>query len=109
LVWYVARLGQTMKVLVFWVPVLEGNFACDFVGIEATPVVIIPGEFLAERWSVVSNHKKSKRIPSIFNDESTESFMYLRRHIYMSYVLLLCISFLHVLVVLVRVTCICVT
>jgi hypothetical protein len=29
---------------------------------------------------------KSKRIPSIFNDESTGSFMCLRRHIYMSHV-----------------------
>jgi hypothetical protein len=31
-------------------------------------------------------HYKSKRIPSIFNDESTESFVCLRRHIYMSHV-----------------------
>jgi hypothetical protein len=30
--------------------------------------------------------KKSKRIPSIFNDESTGSFICLRRHIYMSHV-----------------------
>jgi hypothetical protein len=52
---------------------------------------------------------KIKRILSIFNDESTESFICLRRHIYMSHVLLLCISFLRVLVVLyLRVTCICV-
>jgi hypothetical protein len=29
---------------------------------------------------------KSKRVPSIFNDESTESFISLRRHIYMSHV-----------------------
>jgi hypothetical protein len=29
---------------------------------------------------------KSKRIPSIFNDESTESFICLRRHTYMSHV-----------------------
>jgi hypothetical protein len=29
---------------------------------------------------------KSKRIPSILNDESTESFISLRRHIYMSHV-----------------------
>jgi hypothetical protein len=29
---------------------------------------------------------KSKRIPSIFNDESTESFICLRRNIYMSHV-----------------------
>jgi hypothetical protein len=29
---------------------------------------------------------KSKRIPSILNDESTESFICLRRHIYMSHV-----------------------
>jgi hypothetical protein len=29
---------------------------------------------------------KSKRVPSIFNDESTESFICLRRHIYMSHV-----------------------
>jgi hypothetical protein len=29
---------------------------------------------------------KSKRIPSIFNDESTESFICLSRHIYMSHV-----------------------
>jgi hypothetical protein len=50
-----------------------------------------------------------KRIPSILNDESTESFICLRRHIYMPHVLLLCISFLRVLVVLyLRVTCICV-
>jgi hypothetical protein len=53
--------------------------------------------------------EKSKRIPSIFNDKSTESFICLRRHIYMSHVLLPCISFLRVLVVLyLRVTCICV-
>jgi hypothetical protein len=32
------------------------------------------------------NDKKSKRIPSIFNDESTGSFICLRRHIYMSHV-----------------------
>jgi hypothetical protein len=31
-------------------------------------------------------YKKSKRIPCIFNDESTESFICLRRHIYMSHV-----------------------
>jgi hypothetical protein len=37
--------------------------------------------------------KRSKRIPFIFNDESTESFICLRRHIYISHVLLLCISF----------------
>jgi hypothetical protein len=30
--------------------------------------------------------QKSKRVPSIFNDESTESFICLRRHIYMSHV-----------------------
>jgi hypothetical protein len=30
--------------------------------------------------------KKSKRIPSIFNDESTVSFICLRRHIYISHV-----------------------
>jgi hypothetical protein len=30
--------------------------------------------------------KKSKLIPSIFNDESTESFICLMRHIYMSHV-----------------------
>jgi hypothetical protein len=41
----------------------------------------------------------NKRIPSIFNDESTGTFICLRRHIYMSHVLLLCISFLDVLVV----------
>jgi hypothetical protein len=29
---------------------------------------------------------KSKRVPSIFNDKSTESFICLRRHIYMSHV-----------------------
>jgi hypothetical protein len=33
-----------------------------------------------------SGWTKSKRIPSIFNDESTESFICLRRHIYMSHV-----------------------
>jgi hypothetical protein len=33
-----------------------------------------------------TERKKSKRIPSIFNDESTESFICLRRHIYMSHV-----------------------
>jgi hypothetical protein len=32
------------------------------------------------------NYKKSKRIPSIFNDESTESFICLRQHIYISHV-----------------------
>jgi hypothetical protein len=35
---------------------------------------------------VVKKKKKSKRIPSIFNDESTELFICLRRHIYMSHV-----------------------
>jgi hypothetical protein len=30
--------------------------------------------------------QKSKRIPSIFNDKSTESFICLMRHIYMSHV-----------------------
>jgi hypothetical protein len=30
--------------------------------------------------------KESKHIPSIFNDESTGSFICLRRHIYMSHV-----------------------
>jgi hypothetical protein len=54
--WYVAWLGQTMKVMGFRVPVLEGNLACDFVGSEAKPSVVLPGEFLAERRSVVSNH-----------------------------------------------------
>lgn len=53
---YVARLEQAMKVVGFGVPVLEGNLACDFIGSEATPIVIIPGEFLSEIWSVVSNH-----------------------------------------------------
>jgi rRNA maturation protein Rpf1 len=37
--------------------------------------------------------KRNKRVPSIFNEESTESFICLRRHIYISHVLLLCISF----------------
>jgi|GEM_PF-4207247 len=50
MVWYVARLGQTMKVLEFRVPVLEGNLACDFVGSEATQIVIILGEFPAKIW-----------------------------------------------------------
>jgi hypothetical protein len=45
-------------------------------------------------------YTKSKCIPSVFNDESTKLFICLRRHIYMSHVLLLCISFLRVLVVL---------
>jgi hypothetical protein len=36
--------------------------------------------------SDVSFIAKSKRIPSIFNDESTGSFICLRRHIYMSHV-----------------------
>jgi hypothetical protein len=31
-------------------------------------------------------NRKGKRIPSIFNDENTESFICLRRHIYMSHV-----------------------
>jgi hypothetical protein len=54
-------------------------------------------------------YKNAKRIPSIFNDESTGSFICLRRHIYMSHVLLLCVSFLRVLVVFyLRVTYICV-
>jgi len=53
---YVARLEQAMKVLGFRGPVLEGNLACDFACSEATPIVIIPGEFLAERWPAVSNH-----------------------------------------------------
>jgi hypothetical protein len=39
-----------------------------------------------ERERVAGNKKKSKRIPSIFNDESTESFICLMRHIYMSHV-----------------------
>jgi hypothetical protein len=35
---------------------------------------------------VTFREDKSKRIPSIFNDESTELFICLRRHIYMSHV-----------------------
>jgi hypothetical protein len=35
---------------------------------------------------LIGFNKKSKRIPSIFNDESTGSFIRLRRHIYMSHV-----------------------
>jgi hypothetical protein len=51
---------------------------------------------------------KSKRIPSIFNDESTESFICLRRHIYVTRIAAMHII-LRVLVVLyLRVTCICV-
>jgi hypothetical protein len=38
-------------------------------------------------------NEKCKRIPSIFSDESNGSCICLRRHIYMSHVLLLCISF----------------
>jgi hypothetical protein len=33
-----------------------------------------------------NNNNKRERIPSIYNDESTESFISLRRHIYMSHV-----------------------
>jgi hypothetical protein len=33
-----------------------------------------------------NKRRKSKRIPSIINDESTGSFICLRRHIYMSHV-----------------------
>jgi hypothetical protein len=36
--------------------------------------------------SAIHTASKSKRIPSIFNDESTDSFIWLRRHIYMSHV-----------------------
>jgi hypothetical protein len=35
---------------------------------------------------VRKQQSKSKLIPSIFNDESTESFISLRRHIHMSHV-----------------------
>jgi hypothetical protein len=40
--------------------------------------------------------KKNKIIPSIFKDESTGSCICLRSLIYMSHVLLLCVSFLRV-------------
>jgi hypothetical protein len=67
------------------------------------------GDLSAEEGERFHQDIKRERIPSIFNDESTGSFICLRRHIYMSHVLLLHISFLRVLVVLyLRVTCICV-
>jgi hypothetical protein len=37
-------------------------------------------------WAGGNSEQKSKRIPSIFNDESTESFICLRRHKYMSHI-----------------------
>jgi hypothetical protein len=37
--------------------------------------------------------KKSKRMPSIFNDGSTGSFIRLRRHIYMSHIIFMRIGF----------------
>jgi hypothetical protein len=53
--------------------------------------------------------KKSKRIPSIFNDESTGSFVCLRRHIYMSHVnKVQLIRIKMICVAVIRVTCICV-
>jgi len=39
--------------------------ASDFVGSEATPIVILPGEFLAERRSVVSNHDEKSWQPQL--------------------------------------------
>jgi hypothetical protein len=42
-------------------------------------------EVMIER-HIVYKHKKSKRIPSIFKDESTGLFICLRRHIYMSHI-----------------------
>jgi hypothetical protein len=36
---------------------------------------------------------KNKRIPSIFSDESNESFTCLRRHIYMSHIIFMRIGF----------------
>jgi hypothetical protein len=57
---------------------------------------------IALSFTVIYN--KSKRIPSIFNDKSTESFICLRRHIYMSHVnkvqpinvIMICISAIRV-------------
>jgi hypothetical protein len=42
--------------------------------------------------SVMPRRKKGKRIPFIFNDESTGSCICLRLDIYMTHVLLLCVS-----------------
>jgi hypothetical protein len=55
------------------------------------------------------NDKKSRRIPSIFIDESTGSFICLRRHIYMSHVnKVQLIRVIVICVAVIRVTCICV-
>jgi hypothetical protein len=52
---------------------------------------------------------KSKRIPSTFNDKSTESFICLRRHIYMSHVnKVQLIRVKMICIAAIRVTCICV-
>jgi hypothetical protein len=55
------------------------------------------------------NYKRSKRIPSVFNYESTESFICLRRHIYVSHVNKVQLILVKIIcVAVIRVTCICV-
>jgi hypothetical protein len=57
----------------------------------------------------VHGTSKSKRIPSIFNDKSTETFICLRRHIYMSHVnKAQPIRVKMIGIAAIRVTCICV-
>jgi hypothetical protein len=48
--------------------------------------------------SVIKTLLKSKRIPFIFNDESTGSCICLRLDLYLSHVLLLCLSVTFILV-----------
>jgi desulfoferrodoxin (superoxide reductase-like protein) len=57
-----------------------------------------------KQYKKLRDWKESKHIPCIFNDESTESFIRLRRHIYMSHVnkvqsirvKMICIATIHV-------------
>jgi hypothetical protein len=51
------------------------------------------------------NINKSKRIPSIFNDESTESFICLRRHIHVTLIAAMRIILRVLVVFYLRVTC----
>jgi hypothetical protein len=55
--------------------------------ISVSYTIIAAGRYAADVISIMGRITiKSKRIPSIFNDESTGSFICLRRHIYMSHV-----------------------
>jgi hypothetical protein len=55
-------------------------------GVRATIGGGRPGIRIRNRSRGSLAFQKSKRIPSIFNDESTGSFICLRRHIYISHV-----------------------